>query len=83
MKTTPETSGEDVKNPLETSVFFPKFEEAHAATKALIDEGQAGHVVKGKRLVVKKADPRPRDGKTTLATSGEDVKLHSKRVEKM
>jgi hypothetical protein len=74
VKTTLETSGEDVKTTLETSVelditFFLTVASLEPASSALTTF-----------LIPFRAPAVP---KTTLETSGEDVKLHSKRVEKM
>ncbi len=64
VKTTLETSGEDVKTTLETSVpvDLSSFLTEQAPTVSKIDKDTC---------------------KTTLETSEEDVKIHSRRVEKM
>ena len=87
VKTTLETSGEDVKTTLETSwedvpsaVSWVGGRVAPLARSPPRENQNYGHYSAWPRdHAMNWTEPE----KTTLETSGEDVKLHSKRVEKM
>jgi hypothetical protein len=86
LKFTLESSGKDVKTTLETSVNFQFYDVTRRASVSplLIVLGKLEQALADRKALLElRADKDRLTGKTTLETSGKDVKLHSRRVGKL
>jgi hypothetical protein len=83
VKTTLETSGEDVKTTLETSGEDVKTTLETGGNKYRSKSISTFCSAHSRKIFTQSFIMTFLGAKTTLETSGEDAKLHSKRVEKM